>query len=495
MSDATGLGERLRALLHRTVLRRDGMRGPIMAMLSGSMLASLLSVIALPVLARLYSPEDYGMLALFSSVVALVSPIGSLRYGDAMMLPRRRADAANVLWLSILVSATLTTLLVLLLPLRHEIADWKGDPTLATWLLFLPPTVLGLRLRSLLKIWLLRHNRFPVASSGDFANNLWLVALRVLGGLPLLYRGPLGLIGSVTVGHFATVAWYGRHTAWRDLGRSFSWRRIGELAVRYRRFPLLSMPSSLINASLSYLPVAIVAWAFGTEVSGQYWQAFITFLIPLTILAAAVQHVFFVRAAEAERDGNLPRLVADVYDRLVMIGLFPVLGALIVAPDVYAVVLGAEWRDAGEYLRVLAPWFFLAASCAPLTRIFDVREKQRADLTSSALMAALMVPAIWWGAQQSDIWLYLVALAASGVAGRLVQLSLMLYYGGLTLRQGLAPFARYAAFGSPFLLALWGVVSLGVPAATTVATALAGALFYGWMGARLGLLPARFFGR
>lgn len=481
------MGQRVRALFGK-----DGLRGPILTMLTGSMVASSFSVIAQPILARLYAPEDFGMLALFVSLVALLAPIGSLRYSDAIMLPRRDAEAANVFWLATLLSGALIVLVTSLLLFRHEIAAWKGDPTLATWLLLLPPTILGLRARSLIRVWVLRQNRFPVASSGDVVNNFTLFFTRLTGGIPPLYTGPAGLIVSLPFGHLATSWWYARHVDWRPLLRAFSWRWIGALAARYRRFPLLSMPSMLLNTALSYMPVAVVSWAFGNEVSGHYWQAFLNFFIPLTILSSSVQHVFFVRAAEAVQHGTLAPLVRDIYDRLVLVGLFPCLGALIVAPGVFSVVLGAEWRVAGEYLRILAPWFFLAALCSPLTRIFDVREKQRADLFSSITMAAFMAPALWWGAQSGSPVAYLAALSASGSAGRLVQLALMLHFGGIGVRDAVWPFVRYALLGAPFLAALSVVLYVGDPIALTIATALSGAGFYGWMGHRLGMLP---FGR
>src|SRR5690606_4153532 len=66
----------------------------------GVAVARGIGIIAIPVLTRLYTPEDFGALSVFVAVIAILAPILSLRYVAALPLPRRNSTAANLFVLS-----------------------------------------------------------------------------------------------------------------------------------------------------------------------------------------------------------------------------------------------------------------------------------------------------------------------------------------------------------------------------------------------------------
>ena len=78
---------------------------------SGSAGAQLLLVLAAPILTRLYTPEDFGLLAIYTSLLALAGVISSLRYELAIPLPKEDEEAANtaVLCLGLIAISALLT--------------------------------------------------------------------------------------------------------------------------------------------------------------------------------------------------------------------------------------------------------------------------------------------------------------------------------------------------------------------------------------------------
>ena len=61
----------------------------------GTTLAQGINILSTPILSRIYSPEDFGVTAVFISMVSILSVISALRYDLAIPLPKteRYADA------------------------------------------------------------------------------------------------------------------------------------------------------------------------------------------------------------------------------------------------------------------------------------------------------------------------------------------------------------------------------------------------------------------
>ena len=65
----------------------------------------LFSATLAPVITRLYGPEAFGLLALFTSITASPGSIACMRYEMAIMLPKTDKEATNLLGLCAVDSA------------------------------------------------------------------------------------------------------------------------------------------------------------------------------------------------------------------------------------------------------------------------------------------------------------------------------------------------------------------------------------------------------
>ena len=115
--------------------------GDVLKLVSGTTIAQLIGILASPILTRLYAPEAFGALALFTSITSILGVIACLRYELAIMLPESDEDAANLLGVSLL-SALLIALLTV--PViwwgRDLLLGWLNAPELAPYLM-VPPFV------------------------------------------------------------------------------------------------------------------------------------------------------------------------------------------------------------------------------------------------------------------------------------------------------------------------------------------------------------------
>ena len=257
---------------------------------------------------------------------------------------------------------------------------------------------------------------------------------------------------------------------------------------RYRRFAFFSTPAAVLNAAFARLPTILLPLFFSWTVVGYYGRAFVALAVPLGLFGSAVAQVFFVHAGEAMRTGSIARITGQVHDRLVMLGLLPTAAVMIAGPDLFEVLFGANWRPSGEYLRYVAPWLFLASVAAPLTRVFDVLERQRADLFTSIGMFVLQGAAIVIGGRTGSLELTLLLMGATGLVARAGHIAVMLLLSRVPAREVLSPYLRYTGLGVLPALVIGAAAYLASPVLTLVVTVIAVCGYYAFIGLKGGML-------
>jgi O-antigen/teichoic acid export membrane protein len=229
------------------------------------------------------------------------------------------------------------------------------------------------------------------------------------------------------------------------------------LARRYARFPAFSAPAAALNLAATRLPVLLLAAFAGRAAVGQFGVAYGTLALPLGLVTGAAGQVFFVRAATAVRDGTLPDLTRKTLRGLLAVTVFPSLAVMTAGPDLFAFVFGETWRPAGEFARLIAPWTLTASVAAPMTALFDVLERQRADLGFSVAMAAVQtIVLVGAGLTQDDPGVIVLAASIAGTLLRIGHIAWMLHIAAVPVRPVLQDFGRSAASAAPLAALVWG---------------------------------------
>lgn len=460
-----------------SIFSTEGFRGPVLTLLTGSTAVLTLSFVAQPVITRLYTEAELGILGYFTSVMVVLVSFASLRYEDALMLKEKDEDSGALFWLAVCVLGCTTALTGLLVLWSEPLAALAGVPEVAPYLILVPPTLLAMRMFKIAELWLIRMREFRYVSAGQVANTGTMVSTRIGVGLPPVNAGTEGLIGGFLAGHIVSTLIVGYAVARRYghlLLSSFSVTAMARGAVRYRRFPLFSTPSAVLAALIARMPILLIPLYFSDKaLLGLVFLAFNVISIPLGHLGGSVARVFFPHAAKAQLENRLQGVTAMVHGRMIMIGLVPIMVLLLVGPDVFEVVFGANWREAGAYARFIAPWLLLASITAPLTRVFDVTERQRLDFVTGAAMFVCMATALIVGGRTGEITTMLLLLGCAGAGVRAVQLIVLLRLAHVPMRSALGAYARYGVMGLPGLALVLAALALDSSWITTGATAVA----------------------
>lgn len=389
------LAGRVRALLqsNRSVL----------VLVLGTTLAQLLPVLASPILTRLFTPEEFGLFSVFSSLVLLLAVPATLRYYLAIIVPDETSRARSIANLCLLLVASFSAgiLLVFLAASRWLLPLCSCEGNAALFLL-VPLGILLAEGYNVFYAWSTRNREFGAMAGSRVAQGVATAGLQVATGV--MRWGAAGLVVGLLAGQAVALVLLASKGSKEPLGiGSSSVPEIRREAAAFRRFPLLSLPADLLNMTANQLPVFLLAAAFGATVAGNYGLTVRVLAAPISIVATAFVSVFQERAARAfSREGNCVAEYRRTFLVLTVLSLLPLIVLLLAAPQLFAWIFGEEWRVAGEYARLMAPLYALRFVASPLSYVLYIAQKQSWDLVWQVGLLVSTAAALGLGAVQGD---------------------------------------------------------------------------------------------
>lgn len=342
-------------------------RRNVLTLLGGTALAQAIPLLAAPVLARMYTPEQFGALALLLAVANPVSLVVGGRYELTVVLPRSD-ERANLLarlglLLAVIVSLTLGGLLVLL---RTPLADQLGGSA-ALWPLILAPALFGMMgFFQPLNNWLIRKQAFRAMGVNKMVQTSGITLLSLALGWGAVHHGLLwGYLGG-WLAYVVVAMVQVRLTGFRfrplDLGA------MREASREHRDFPLYNTLPALLQTLTLSVPVFVMVRLFGEDATGQLNLCRQTVFLPVTFFATTWMQVYTQRASHtvSERTPVLPGLRSSLLVLTAMAsGL--ALTLIIAGPFLFGLVFGDGWTEAGLFARILAIPIALHFITTPLT--------------------------------------------------------------------------------------------------------------------------------
>jgi lipopolysaccharide exporter len=350
----------------------------VLTLAGGTTFAQILTVLAAPVLTRLYGPDDFGVWAIYLSITSIISVTACMRYEYSIMLPESSEEAVNLLGLSFLAVLLVTGLTFpVIWCFKEPIVNILNSQQIGNYLWLVPPFIFVNGLFLALNSWNSRTKLFKRLSLSRVFSSVSSTVTQV--GIGFIEKtGASGLIvGSLAGQSIATFALGGQ--IWRDdrklIVKNLSWEKIYEGFKKYRKFSLVDTWGALMNSISWQLPAFLLSAFFTPAVVGFYSLGFRLLQMPMSLIGGSISQVFFQRASRAFAEGTLASLVENVFRMLVVIGMFPILILTIVGSDVFTVIFGKAWAEAGIYAQILSLWAFVWFISSPLTAIYVVVKK------------------------------------------------------------------------------------------------------------------------
>jgi O-antigen/teichoic acid export membrane protein len=408
----------------------------VLTLVGGTTISQIVTILIAPVLTRLYGPEDFGVWALFLSITGIIGIIACFRYEHAIMLPESDKDAINLLALSIIIVLLITIITIpLAFIFKSLIVSILNSPLLGKYLWFMPPFIFFNGFFLALYFWNSRTRNFKSLSFARVSNSLFSAGTQIGVGVSGYSTG-IGLIVGNLVGCFvSTIVLLGQ--IWKNDKKIFiehiNSKRIIYVLRKYKKFPLIDTWSALLNAISWQLPTFFLAFFFSPSIVGFYSLGFRLLQMPMSLIGGSITQVFFQRTSVAKSENKLDLLVENVFKLLVIIGMFPLLTLSIVGSDVFTVVFGYEWTEAGVYTQILSIWAFIWFLSSPLSTIYIVMEKQQFGFRFNVFNFITRLLSLTIGGVLGSPRIALILFAASGVIVYGYLCFKMLRYSGVNM--------------------------------------------------------------
>lgn len=355
------------------LLSKNGFLRNVGILTIGTVAAQGIMALTLPILTRLYSPEDFSFLAIYTSLLSLLTVASCLRYNIAIPLPADDREAWNLLMLSLLSGAAVavaSAIPVVFAP--HHTAQLLGQPRMRPLLWLIPVGVFLAASYDALQYWASRKRRFGLITQTRLTRAAGGAGSQLMFGFAspspfglifghMLYSG-LGVVGLIA-------------SAWRRDRESMGEISAGQLvrtAKQYGKFPLFSVPEALFNTAGVELSILIIAATAAGPEAGFMMLAMRVMGLPMTLVGSSVGQIYLTEAPERFRGGNLPSFTRRTMWALLKAGALPLALVGTTSPLIFPLIFGTEWARAGVIVAWLTPLFIVQFVASPVSMIFHV---------------------------------------------------------------------------------------------------------------------------
>jgi O-antigen/teichoic acid export membrane protein len=400
-------------------------------MLAGAVCGQAFSVLLSPVLTRLFTPEQFGQLSVYNSVLGVLSVVASL--GLELAIPiclddRECANLAALCGIALVATSGACTLLTWLLPVH--VLSLLGVGSLTPFRYLLPVGLAWLGGYYIVVALATREGAFKEIARTRISQGVSAPVAQILLGA--LGAGTPGLVFGSILGQASGTLLLLSRVAFREARRlrEISWRGIVAVARRYADFPLFASWARVLDvAGGGMILYVLFSACYSSEVAGFMFLSERVIMRPLIIVSSSLLQVFTGEAGRSvsQYPGRLRARFYQVVTRQFLFSGSWILLANLVAGLVFPLLFGAAWADAIPYLRALSLLYLLQAALHPVSTVLQVLERQR---TAGAWQIGRLIVVIagvlgpWWG----DV----SALGALWVSA-LIQASCCLFLLGLMM--------------------------------------------------------------
>jgi len=361
------------------------------SLISGTIIAQAIPTALAPIMTRIYSPEEYGLFALFLSIVAIFATMATGKYELAIVIPKSDKEAINLLSLSMIISIIITFLTFVIIYFFHkEIANVAETPEIENWLYFIPIAVFFTGVSKTLNIWQTRKKRFKDLSKNlivsSATNSISSIGLGVSG------FSVLGLVYSTFINQIVIITHHLKSTK-KDfyLLKYISNNNMIKALKKYKKMPIFTMFNALLDTIRIFSLNMLIINFFTTAILGQMSLAFKVIRIPVTLIVGSLSQVFFQKIATTSKKDHY-RLLKKYLISLSLSMLPVYIFLFIYSKDIFSFVFGEEWSFAGEVASILSIWMFFHMLTIAIGNYLIVIHKQEVNFIFSVIY--LVIPFI-----------------------------------------------------------------------------------------------------
>ena len=365
--------------------------------MTGTVLAQAVPIAIIPILTRIFTPEDFGLLALYGAFVSILGVVATGRYEIAIMLPKENEEARVLLQVSVLFALFIS--LIVSIPIliwNVEVASFLGNEAIASWLYLVPASVTLTGVYQALTYWNNRQKRFRNTAFSRVNQSLFQGMVQTAMGLTKVTGGLIwgqffGIISS-------TLYLLRKDSGYKKILQKTEVSTLKQKMKKYQKFPKYGIVGGLCDAGATQMPVLMLTKFYSSTVTGMFSLTFRVLNLPTSIVSSAISQVLFQKVVEISHNEpeNLNKYIVKMFLFLFLVYL-PVVPILFFWGDtLFAFVFGEEWRKAGIYAGYLVIAVAIRFAVSPLSAVLGLEENIKKGVFWQVLYLCTITPTLYF---------------------------------------------------------------------------------------------------
>jgi len=352
----------------------------------GSTLAQIIGVLLSPIIARLYTPSNFGVVGSLLAFTSIISFIASLKYDLAIVLEQDDDDANSLIDLNVLIAVIFTLIASGLLFSSSFLLDYLDDkPNLVKLFPYSLPIILFSALYNIYTAKFNREKEYKKIALYQIIRKLSATLFQILFGF--FFASALGLVLGTLLGVVIpfVILFFSKKTF--QLYNFSSVKNLKKIAKKHSNFPIYITPQSFINLLSTQFPVFVLGYYFNLEVVGAYFFTLKLVQVPSAFIGKSFRQVFYQEAAEKKNDlQSLKRLFTKITLSLTVIISTSMMILMFYGEVIFTLVFGSEWVLAGSIVGWMFLWYGSNIIAGSARSLFLIFEKQKLILIIDSVL-------------------------------------------------------------------------------------------------------------
>ena len=379
----------------------------------GTIISQAIVVLSSPLLTRIFTVEDFGVLQIFTSITVFFAVISTGRYELAIGLPKEDDDALKIIKLIIFLGFAISIfyfIIIFVLKFFLKYEDYTrflvGNNAYVA-----PIYIFFIAIFSALSYWNQRKKKYKLITYSNAIQVISATFFSIVFGFLGFHEGMIWslVIGIIVACLYILIKENLILVIWTQKNNLLA------LAKVYKSFPRYMIFSDLsLTASQQFIPL-IFSVLYSNTIVGLYSLANRMLRLPNIVLTSSIANVFRNDAIDEIRNkGNCEELYISTFKKLIFMSLPIYILVFIFSPIIFILIFGVKWELAGYFARVLSTMLLFEFVATPLNTIFYVREKQKIFMRLQVLNAVLGGILIYLGYNLFNDALYSLIFFSAG---------------------------------------------------------------------------------
>lgn len=344
----------------------------VATLMSGTLIGQAIPFFATFFLTRIFTPEDFGVFAIYFSLVNILGTVSTGRYEMAILLPKTNELAFDLVKIALIICGLFSVLILLLISIFYNfIFRLSENMVFMNYIYYLPLSIFGFGVYKIFGVWYTRVKEYKKISMSIVVKSIIGIIFNIGIGY---FFGLIGLFLGNVFSSFIAVLVLNPLTIFNY---HFKKRRFLILVRKYWKFPVFDIPSSFIYAVSKNGIILLISKGFSAVITGLYSLTERLLISPTQVFVGSYTQVYNQQITHKYNKGeDISFFAHNNMIKISKILFIPFILGTYLSTYLIPILLGDGWGELYMYIYLLSPLIFFTMVLNPLGYVLKIKDKQ-----------------------------------------------------------------------------------------------------------------------